>query len=184
MYHPCITEKTSKQQKQILDVFQSNLQTQCYHDITITDLCNQAGLTRNIFYRLFDCKDDVLYALIDNYFYACSQAISTDSIQHSLITFFSFWKENKQLLDILEKNQLNHLLASRGTLCCKQIDFGMQKYIHANWNEYDDEIFSFYVGGFIGLLFLWYHSGFAKSENEMTEIALQLLSTPPLVVNK
>ena len=183
MYRQCTTQKTTQQQLQFIEALQTSLQTRFYRDITITDLCKQTGLTRNVFYRLFDCKDDILYALIDNYFYACSQSISANHMQQSLISFFSFWKENKSLLDILEKNQLNHLLASRGTLCCKQIDFGMQKYIHANWNEYDDEIFSFYVGGFIGLLFLWYHSGFKKSEEEMAELSIRLLSHPPLMVN-
>jgi len=181
MYHQCTTEKTATQQKLFTNTLHTLMQTNLLGDITITELCKQSGLTRNIFYRLFDCKEDVLFAIIDSYFYECGQYISIHKNNEHLLNFFTFWKEHKELLDLLDKNQLNHLLASRGTYCCSQMDFGMQKYIHKDYQHSECEIFSFYIGGFIGLLYHWYHTDFKKSEKEMADISLKLLKNIPLM---
>ena len=155
-----------------------------YADITITDLCNQTGLSRNIFYRLFDCKDDVLYAFIDNCFYECSKEIHSTTSKDGLKGFFSYWKRQKPLLDILERNRLESLLPIRAVLCCCRMDFGMHKFIDSDWNSYNIEIMAFYANGFVGLLFQWYHNNFSRSIDEMCEISLQILNFPPLQIEK
>lgn len=180
MYRQCTTEKTSNQQKLFQNALFSAMQEHAYQDITITGLCEQTGLTRNIFYRLFECKDDVLYALIDQYFFQCSHSVASDNFKENLLSFFSFWKEQKNFLKTLDKNNLAALFTERAILCCQRIDFGMQKFLVADWKNYSTEIFTFYVSGFIGALFYWYHNGFDRSEKEMTDIVFQLISQPPL----
>lgn len=182
MYRQCTTEKTAMQQKTFHEALYTAMQDRLYSHITITDLCNQTGLSRNIFYRLFDCKDDVLYALIDHCFYECSKEIHVGDARNNLMSFFTFWKDKKEFLDMLEKNRLESLLSIRGTLCCCRIDFGMQKFIQADWNNYDMEILSFYISGFVGILFHWYHSDFARSVEEMTDITIQILNHPPILL--
>ncbi len=182
MYRQCTTEKTTTQQKRFQDVLFHSMQDKLYTDITITDLCSEASLSRNIFYRLFDCKDDVLYSLIDQYLYECSHFVNSEDAKENLTSFFRFWKENSIILGILDKNHLGPLLSTRGTLCCCRMDFGMQKFIQADWNNFDVEILSFYVSAFIGLLFSWYHSDFSRSVDEMADITFQLLCQPPLLV--
>ena len=182
MYRQCTTEKTAMQQKKFQEALLATMQEHSYQDITITDLCHQTGLSRNIFYRLFDCKDDVLYAMLDLFFYECSEHISSANSKQNLIYFFSFWKNRKDILDILDKNQLGPLLSTRGTICCCRMDFGMPKYINADWNDYQVEILSFYVSAFVGLLFSWYHTGFARSVEEMADISYALLNQPPIMI--
>ena len=75
MYHQCTTEKTANQQQIFCDALYSAMHERLYADITITDLCNQTRLSRNIFYRLFDCKDDVLYANIEEIFVSVSKEL-------------------------------------------------------------------------------------------------------------
>ena len=175
MYRQCTTEKTANQQRIFHDALYQSMQDRLYSDISITDLCNQTGLSRNIFYRLFDCKDDVLYALIDHCFYACSQEIDVDNTRVKLQCFFTFWKTHKTILDILKKNRLESLLLIRGTICCCRIDFGMHDLIGIPAKNNDVDIISFYVSGFIGLLLQWYLSDFSKTPEEMTDTALQIL---------
>mgnify|MGYP003302187306 CR=1 FL=1 len=180
MYHQCTTAKTAEQQKILSETLFAIMQERPYTNITITDLCDRAGLSRNIFYRLFDCKDDVLYAFLDSCFHECSKEIHSTSSKEGLKKFFLFWKEQKVLLDILEQNKLESLLPIRAILCCCRMDFGMHKYIDSNWDNYTLEILSFYVNGFMGLIFQWYHNNFSRSIDEMCEISLQILSLPPI----
>ncbi|MBP3678343.1 MAG: TetR/AcrR family transcriptional regulator [Agathobacter sp.] len=184
MYHQCTTEKTANQQQVFYNALYATMHERLYADITITDLCNQTGLSRNIFYRLFDCKDDVLYAFIDNCFYECSKEIHSTTSKEGLKSFFNYWKRQKPLLDILERNRLESLLPIRAVLCCCRMDFGMHKFIDTDWNGYNIEIMAFYANGFIGLLFQWYHNNFSRSIDEMCEISLQILNFPPLQIEK
>ncbi|MBQ8518926.1 MAG: hypothetical protein IJ455_04860 [Agathobacter sp.] len=183
MYRQCTTEKTATQQKIFQDALLDALQDHMYHEITIIDLCNQTGLSRNIFYRLFECKDDVLHAIIDHCYLACSKEICLDNAKDNLFAFFTFWKKQKTLLRVLDKNHLDDLLVTRSILLCYRLDFNMPKFIDSNWSSFDDEILVFYITGFIGLLLNWYRSDFARSEQEMTDIAYQILGQPPILIH-
>ena len=180
MYHQCTTEKTAAQQKVFIEALYDAMQEQLYSEITITELCHQTGLSRNIFYRLFDCKDDILYALIDNRFLTCTNVIQSNSPCENLTSFYQYWKNQKPFLDTLKRNRLESYLSIRGSLCCCQVDFGMQKMINENWRSYESEIFCFYSNGFIGLLIQWYNSNYARSIEEMVEVTLQLIDHPPI----
>ena len=58
MYRKCTTEKTVFQQKQFEKVLLESMLEMPYKEITVSALCRKTGLTRNIFYRLFEEKDD------------------------------------------------------------------------------------------------------------------------------
>ena len=179
MYRQCTTAKTAAQQKIFLDALYQAMHEQPYADISITDLCLQTGLSRNIFYRLFGCKDDVLYALIDNLLFECAKEFQETQSKETCLTFYSFWKDRKNFLDILNKNRMESILFIRGSVCCSQINLGLSNLSKNNWNNYDVEILSFYASGFIGLLFHWYHDNFSRSVEEMAELTYKLIHTQP-----
>lgn len=179
MYRHCTTEKTSKQQLQFQEALLAIMQECAYNDISVVDLCNSTGLSRNVFYRLFDCKDDVLLALIDHRFLECNQFASSSNIKKNLTLYFTYWRQQEKLLYALEKENLSELLTARATLCFSQIDFGLIRHINSDWKKYDKEILTFYIHGFVGLLLHWYRTGFARSEKEMFTIAFQFLDIPP-----
>ena len=180
MYHQCTTEKTATQQKIFTEALYQAMQEKSYSEITITELCFQTGLSRNIFYRLFDCKDDILYALIDNRFLTCTNNIHNTTPSENLRSFYQYWKDQKPFLDTLKRNRLESYLSIRGALCCCQADFGMQKMIDNKWRNYETEILCFYSNGFIGLLIQWYNSNYARSIEEMVEITHPFIGHPPI----
>ena len=175
MYRQCITEKTAQQQKAFCNTLYRSMQDQFYSNISITNLCQQTGLSRNIFYRLFDCKDDVLFSLIDSFFMECANEIKHNNTRENLVAFYSFWKNKKDFLDILKKNRLESYLSIRGTVCSCQINFAFQKLIGCPSKSSDMEIHVFYISGFMGLLLHWYHSNFSRSIDEMVDITLQFV---------
>jgi len=179
MYRQCTTEKTVNQQRLFQEVFFKLLQTRSYQEITVSELCEEVGLTRNIFYRLFDNKKDILYSIIDQSFYECTHALSLTSPSENLLSLFKFWKKKKKLFDILIKNDLSGLIIERGILYSHQLDSGSHQWIDSNLDELREETLCFYVNGFLGLILEWHRSGYARSAQEMAEITYQFLIRPP-----
>ena len=167
MYRLCTTEKTATQQKQFTDTLLHLLQKQPYQEISISELCRNAGLSRNVFYRLFDSKTDVLHALIDNYCVLCSQLDNSDTSKEKITSFYTFWKKNKFLLDILDRDDLFTHLVTRGYECFAHLDIALAK---------DEYLICFWSSAFTGLLLKWYHSNFARSEEEMAAITYELVA--------
>ena len=169
MYRLCTTEKTATQQKQFTDTLLLLLQKKSYQEISISELCRSAGLSRNIFYRLFDSKTDVLHALIDYYCVLCSQMDNSNTPREKITSFYTFWKKNKLLLDILDRDDLFTHFVTRGYGCFAHLDIGLAQ---------DEYFICFCAGAFSGLLLKWYHSNFSRSEEEMAAITYELVTKP------
>ena len=157
MYTLCNTEKTALQQRLFEQTFLQMLLEDDYDNITISDLCRKAGLSRKIFYRLFDKKADILYSLIDNTLLEASSYIPDDSVgPGELHRFFAFWQSQKDLLDMLAKHQKSHMLTDRA--------IGMETIL-------------FYVSGIFSLVLVWHQSDYLHSIDEMSNLLMDLLST-------
>ena len=66
MYRKCSTEVSVQNQQKVTTALLKLMQETLYEDITVSSLCQCAGITRRIFYHLFSNKTDALYALIDH----------------------------------------------------------------------------------------------------------------------
>ena len=66
MYRKCSTEISVQNQRKVTAGLLELMRETPYEDITVSSLCQCAGITRRIFYHLFSNKTDALYALIDN----------------------------------------------------------------------------------------------------------------------
>ena len=77
------------------------LKTQNMKDITIVSLCQEMGISRKTFYQYFDTIEDVLYAIIDK---ELQNGFLLLEVEPQIDEFFEFWKKDKWLLDVLQKN--------------------------------------------------------------------------------
>jgi AcrR family transcriptional regulator len=80
-----------------------------YTDITVTQLSQEAELSRKTFYRLFNDKDDVLKLLFDGLYYECFTQIKGQNIRRywDLVQlYFDFWESRKDILLLLSRNDL------------------------------------------------------------------------------
>ena len=102
-------------QKALLEL----LQKKSYDTIPIYEICAQAAVSRNTFYRLYHTKDDALEALIKSRLqlstteYEKSRITSFQQIDHAevknvYITHYRFWKTQETFLTILSKRGLFH----------------------------------------------------------------------------
>ena len=85
------------------------MKTYQYNEITVTQLAQEAALSRKTFYRLFNDKDEVLRQLFDVLYAEFFADLTERGIKHywDLVTlYFDFWERHKDQLVLLGKNNL------------------------------------------------------------------------------
>lgn len=181
MYRKCTTEVSVQHQKQITDSLLELMQKTPYEEITVTALCEASGVTRRVFYHLFNNKTDALYALIDHTILGM-ESYRPDLSREPLRAFL-YWKDQKKLLDALRENQLNGLLMERMIECVMNEGFDVRYWLKRRGWENEKDIVIFYLTGFMGLTYRWYYSGFREAPEEMA-VRLEKLMTTPLDGNQ
>lgn len=93
MYKICQTEKSLRRQRELENGFLDYLATVSFNQVTIAELCRHLQIPRKTFYRYFDTKEDILYALIDHRLadmdeYVILHFCQPGTFRQSLILFF------------------------------------------------------------------------------------------------
>lgn len=181
MYKICKTEQSQKRQREIENVLFELLKKKNYEDITVSEICDDLEMPRKSFYRYFDSKDDVLTALLDHTMMKYGGFKNSDkhwNIKKELEQFYNFWYNNRELLEILDKNRLiNKLFECAAKFPIKDI-ISISKYL-PNENEWTKiRIFEFAIFGLLFEAINWYREGFKTDISDMAEISCRLLSQP------
>ncbi len=80
-----------------------------YAEITVTQIAQEAHLSRKTFYRLFSGKDEILSLFFEGLFQECFGQIKGRNVRRYwdvVQVFFDFWEQRKELLTLLRKNGL------------------------------------------------------------------------------
>jgi len=179
MYTLCTTEKTALQQKQFEQTFLQMLLESDYDTITISDLCRRAGLSRKIFYRLFEKKADVLYSMIDRALMESDYYIPDESVgPGELHRFFAFWQYKKDLLDALLKHQTSSLLTERAIRFAMREEGSIVRSFGVEEDRGRYETIVFYLSGIFSLLVIWHGQGYKQSIDEMSALLMDILTNP------
>lgn len=184
MYRSCTTQKTADQQRALSETLLRLCQHQPYGSVTVCHLCEAAGFSRKVFYRLFDGKEDVLVFLIDR---ALTGYIPLPCISqwegHSakgLASFCAYWRGQKPLLDFLSRESRMPLLIERSLEQILAADADTLKWLGADASPCREEILVYYLSGLMGLLIRWYQIGFARSDAELSALLYALLTHTPV----
>lgn len=173
MYKICKTPKSEARQREFQDTLIKMLEKQKMKDITIVALCQEMGISRKTFYQYFDTIEDVLYATIDK---ELRNGFLLLEITPQVVEFFQFWKDRKNLLDLLEKNGMSELLVYRANFLSdleKGEMYTLQKMKYAGW-----------MSALLTVLVLWHHGGMKQSLEEMTELVYDMFYAKKGIVNK
>ncbi len=84
-----------------------------FKEITITQISQEAGLSRKTFYRLFGDKEELLNFFFEDLYEACMEQIEFRQIRHYwdvVQCYFDFCEERRELLLLLKRNRLLTLL--------------------------------------------------------------------------
>ena len=87
-----------------------------YAEITVTQISQEAELSRKTFYRLYKSKEEILSGYIDTLTAEFMKQIGINQPHHywdTILMYFDFWKQHRDFLLILRQNQLLHLLMQK-----------------------------------------------------------------------
>lgn len=182
MYKRCTIPKAISRQRQLQLCLLFHLQQHPLSEITVSSLCRDTGLPRRTFYSLFDSKEDVLCALIDQTLleyadYQPSEQRDEGGLPKELIRFFSFWQEQRLLLDALNKNQCSAMLTDRIISHIAQEEYNILRIFGADGQENSDDILLFCLSGIMGLVINWHRTNHQKTVTQMSAIMYQQLTT-------
>ena len=183
MYKLCKTEQSAARQRQLEQGLLQAMLTQQYEDISISELCDRLGVPRKSFYRYFSSKDGALYALLDHTMMEFFEAEGSSSVivpgtqMGDLDRYFTFWRQHSDLINALHRNGLAGILVDRA-LKLAQRERLMPGYIQQMPQETQSLALSFAVCGLISMVLQWYAQGFKTSPEEMTRIAVSILTKP------
>ena len=180
MYKQCITERSAKQQQSIESAFLDLIHSKPYHSVTVSDVCEKAGISRFTFYRIFDCKDDVLDAIVDKVLLQWMQVqpsriVTEENMYDQNCAFFAFWAQQKSLLQALCDSGKTSLIVERSIQFLTKEDHTVVQYFGAHKSEHGEEIFRFCASGVFSLVIDWHQSGYQKSIEQMAQILEFLL---------
>lgn len=184
MYKICQTEQSVARQRELEKGLLQLMLRKNYEEISVSDLCEHLHVPRKAFYRYFDNKEGALYALIDHtiadFFQSPRQERqSQGAALRDLDLFFVFWYENKSVLDALQKSALSGILVERAT------NFALnENYLPRQFQLFDPAFRSvamaFSVCGLMSMVLQWHHQGFLISPEQMTQLAVTILTKPLL----
>lgn len=184
MYKMCKTEQSASRQRELEKGLLQAMNAHYYDEISVSDLCDQLGVPRKSFYRYFSGKDGALHALIDHTlleyesFPNMLKPGEMRTHQKDLERFFLFWKEQKPLLDALERSGLSGILVTR-SIDHALSDAGAPKRFQRQQERLAREhATQFGVCGLMSMVLSWHHRGYQPDPVQMAQIAVQLLTKP------
>lgn len=184
MYKVCHTEQSTRRQREVEKGLLQLMLHRNYEDISVSDLCGYMQLPRKSFYRYFASKDGALYSLIDHTladFFQIPLPANKErgSAVGDLDLFFAFWYENKPLLDALQRSSLSGILVERANSFALR-EGSFPKSMKSIPAEIQEIALSFAVCGLMSMTLDWHRQGFLISPDEMTALAIRMLTIPLL----
>ena len=134
-----------------------------YRDISITEICKKAGVTRMSFYRNFESREDVLVKKVRNVTDAFlkESAISykDDTVSGYFIKLFTHMERQKELCTALNKAGMIHIVKD-------EFD---RVFLDAYRLEYDYYKSVFLSGGIYNIFLFWFMNGCKESPEDLAK---------------
>ena len=160
------------------------MQRKGYAQTTVTDLCREAGIPRRTFYHYFDCKEDVLHALVEHMLIECNLEVMLDinsgleALQKSLVRNFQYWMgPARWKMDLL----LDNGLSGDMTRCALHWleTHHMSVLRRPGLTSKEREIAAMVgISGFFTLLIYWRKNDYRETPEEMADYASWILAKP------
>lgn len=142
-----------------------------YKEITVTQITQEAQLSRKTFYRLFSDKDDILKLFCENLFHQCFAQIRAQKIQHYwdvVQVYFDFWEERKDLLFLLQKNNLLTCIFEHSYRYSIEVfGFVRSKEVATSFALPLPYMLAYSVGGMHSMLLKWIEKGMDVPSSEL-----------------
>ena len=146
-----------------------------YKEITVTQICQQAQIARQTFYRNFDLKDDIiefyLNDLVKRYF---ADYYQEGDALIQLNSFFTYMLEHKEFLLLASINDFSFMINQ--TIASKITKFiNLQQLTTIRDPELESYVTGFIASTISSLLSLWVENEFKESPEKIAHLAKRFL---------
>lgn len=147
----------------ITDALLKLLKDKPINAVSISELCDLAGIGRASFYRNFESKEDILKAYINMLFHEWINHVEINDIPLSDLVYqmFSHFEKHKEFYELLNNRQLIYLLKD------VIIDICGPKPEQSNAEAYAKAFVSYTLYGWIEV---WFQRGMQESAEEISSM--------------
>lgn len=95
--------------RMLMDGLIKLMETYDFSIITVTQICQEAGLSRRTFYRLYNTREDILdgyMSMLAGEFIHMVTKASPRHYTEVAALYFEFWKQHETFLNLLKKNKM------------------------------------------------------------------------------
>lgn len=162
----------------IINAMLELLRTKPYDDVSVTEVCDAAGVTRKTFYRHFEAKQAVIEAALDTTFFAITKEFDFAETQPREIMLFAFeYLDNDRLLaNIFSDNGLPDVISGK---VIEYVEMAFDDTLH-NAASFEPALAEYYhkfiADGIVSLVRTWVADGFKQSSKTMAALTERLLS--------
>ena len=172
-----------RSQKEITDALLLLMHEHPYNEITIKQILLESKLARKTFYRNFDSKDDVLLSLLrkelEAYF-----SIVNNARGDVLTTIFAFAGRNSELLMLLDRNNMMHVVLSCLNTFSQEMLLKQNKELNPFSKLFEgldqDYLVALNIGAVWNVISLWVRRGMKESPEEVKATIASYLSRAAL----
>ncbi len=161
-----------RSRRRFIDALLSVMKIYKFKDITVTQLSQEAGLSRKTFYSLFSDKTQVMelyFADLTDEFTTCIRQNKACDYWGVVKCYFEFFAQRKDLIFLLYENNLIHRLFEISYNSADAIFHSIQKESDIS-KAHLPFILAYSLGGINGMLLKWIESGMTVSEDELIAI--------------
>ncbi len=181
MYRKCTSEKSAAQQRRFEAALMELMEEKLFENISISELCRVTGLSRKTFYRLYDAKADVVYAMIDHAIMDTDAFVPDETVgEGGMHHFLAYWRSRKRFLDVLAKNRISALLSQQAILLVLEEEPMIVNCFSAGNLDIRREMVTFCISGLFSLVLDWHRRGYDRSIDEMSRILMEVVMTAPV----
>ena len=141
-----------------------------FSEITITRICEKAGVGRQTFYRHFKNKEEVIRSRMRKIFNEYMVSLQDNLIASQDLDFINlqtlqFWKRNANLFRLVNDTAVQVVVFS-------ELDVLMERIVEANLAYHDTDPFlrTFRLWGMKGILLAWAEDGMRQSPEEINAV--------------
>ena len=170
-------ERVEKTKKNISLALYALLLRKPYDEISVSDICKKADISRVSFYHYYNSKDDIMIHFSDERFadfFDDFSKISSLTFEDLIVELFRFLKKNSRQLAILR-------YAKKEDILLEQF-YSYGRYIFANslttniLKDKDNQfLIPFLVGGVFQVIVRWLDEGLLTPPEEIAKSILQII---------
>lgn len=171
MYYKHTNKSALRSQHMLSDALFNLMRQKPFHQISITEICENAGVGRKTFYRNFELKEDIIDFKLDILYLEFENIIRELDTDGQLRAYIEFVKKKSELIIIIYNNgfyeDINRkfLKLLPVTMPILSLDSKTQHYMS-----------NYIIAGIKAILQVWIERNFQESIDEIIEIIKNLQS--------